>query len=174
MLMAQVLPCSPCFAPPVKNWFDTGGNTIGTFRFRGGRQAPTTRGLIHETPFGRRFIMARPSGFPTPPWQRDAWYDWHADLTWSARRALSGQTPRCLMLMLVAMDLRRRTATLYPVFDARPTQDNQDQTSAVEAEVTADFVDCADVVTQPLLASGKGKLHLPQGMVAYRRPGYLT
>jgi hypothetical protein len=171
MLMAQVLPCSPCFAPPVKNWFDTGGNSIGTFRFRGGRQAPTTRGLIHETPFGRRFIMARPSGFPAPPWQRDAWYDWHADLAWSARRALSGQTPRRLMLMLVTMDLRRRAATLYPVFDAHPTQDDQDQTSAMEAEVTADFVDCADITTHPLLARGKGKLHLPQGMVAYRRRG---
>lgn len=172
--MAQVMPCSPRFAPPVKDWFDTGGNSVGIFRFRGGRQAPTTRGLVHETSFGRRFIMARPPGFPAPPWQRDAWYDWHADLAWSARRALSGQTPRRLMLMLVAMDLRRRVGILYAVFDARPTQDDQDQTSAVEAEVTADFVDCADIATRPLLVSGKGKLHLPQGMVAYRRPSYLT
>jgi hypothetical protein len=168
--MAQVMPCSPRFAPPVKEWFDTGHSPIGTFRFRGGRQAPTTRGLIHETSIGRRFIAARPAGFPAPPWELDAWYEWHADLAWSARRALLGQTSRRLALLLVTLDLRGRAATLHPVFDTSPTRDDQDQVSAVEAEVTADFIECCRISTQPLQVLGQGKLHLPPGMVAYRQP----
>jgi hypothetical protein len=167
--MAQVMPCSPVFAAPVKEWFDTGHSPIGTFRFRGGRHAPTTRGLIHETSFGRRFIAARPAGFPTPAWHLDAWYDWQADLAWSARRALLGQTSRRLALLLVCLDLRARSATLHPVFDAAPTRDDQDQVHAIEAEVTADFLECCHVTSHSLQVTGKGRMHLPPGTVAYRR-----
>jgi hypothetical protein len=169
MLMAQVMPCSPLFAAPAKEWFDTGRSPIGIFRFRGGRHAPTTRGLILETSVGRRFIAARPSSFPTPPWQLDAWYEWHADLAWSVRRALVGQTSRRLALLLVSVDLRARAATLRPVFDSAPTQDDQDQVSGIEAEVTADFLGCCHIAIQPLQLMGQGRLRLPPGMVAYRR-----
>jgi hypothetical protein len=167
--MAQVKPCSPHFASPVKEWFDTGHSPIGTFRFRGGRQAPTTRGLIHETPIGRRFIPARPAGFPAPAWRLDASYEWQTDLAWSARRALVGQTSRRLKLLLVSLDMRGHAATLHLLFDSLPTRDDEDQVNAIEAEVTADFVDCCQINSQPLLAWGEGRLRLPSGMVAYRR-----
>ncbi|MBO1075757.1 hypothetical protein [Roseomonas marmotae] len=168
--MAQVMPCSPATATPVKDWFDTGDKPVGIFRFRGGLAVPTTRALVHESPEGRRFIPARPVGLVAPPWQADAWYAWQADLAWSVRRALRGQTPRRLMLFLTRLDMRGHGAILHPVFDRPPTREDEERVFAVELEVWADFIGCCQLRTQMLLAPPAARLTLPPGTVAYRRP----
>jgi hypothetical protein len=167
--MAQVLPCTlrPVFQAP--DWFDTGHSSVGVFCFRGERQMPTTRGLIHESPEGRRFIPARPEGFPAPPWRLEAWHEWVGDLAWSLRRALMGQTPRALVLSLVALDIRGQAATLHHVLDHPPRRGDEDDLNAIEAEVMADFIGCCRIGTQVVLQAQPGSTVLPQGMVAYRR-----
>jgi len=166
--MARLMPCPSHLSPLPVDWFDTGRDPIGTFRFRGGREAPTTCGMILDLPGGRRFIPARPPGFAAAPWGAEARFEWLADLAWSARRALIGQTPRDLALMLVSLDLRGHRAGLRAVFDRQPAADDEQQIALVEAEVTADFAGCCAVQSELLLAvPGEGPP--PAGMVAYRR-----
>ncbi|MBC9210047.1 hypothetical protein IBL26_24695 [Roseomonas aerophila] len=167
--MAQVSPCTSQAVFQSPDWFDTGNSPIGTFRFRGGRQAPTTRALIHYTPEGRRFIPARPEGFAAPPWRLEAWHEWQADLAWSLRRALKGQTPQALALSVVALDLRACAATLYHVLDRAPRGADEHDLNAIEAEVMADFIGCCRIGTLRAVVGQDGSASLPQGMVAYRR-----
>lgn len=166
--MAQV---SPCISPSTSrshDWFDTGHQPVGQFHFRGGRHAPTSRCLVHETPEGRRLILARPADWASPPWQLDAWFTWQMDLAWSASRALVGQTSPRLALLMVSLDMPARLATLHHLFLRPPTQDDEDTAEAVEAEVAADVLGCCRVHSALYLAGGDGAVELPKGMVAYR------
>ena len=166
--MARLMPCPSHLSPLPVDWFDTGRDPIGTFRFRGGREAPTTCGMILDLPGGRRFIPARPPGFAAAPWATESRFEWLADLAWSARRALIGQTPRGMALMLVTLDLPRHRAGLQAVFDYPPAADDEEQIALVEAEVTADFAGCCTVHTE-LLLSAPGDGPQVSGTVAYRR-----
>jgi hypothetical protein len=168
-LMAQLSPSTSRTIFQAPDWFDTGKSPIGTFRFRGGQQVPTTRALIHHTPEGRRFIPARPDGFATPAWRLEAWHEWQADLAWSLRRALKGQTPQSLALSLIALDLRGRSATLYHVLDRPPRGAEEYDLNAIEAEVMADFIGCCRIGTLRVVQDQEGPMPLPQGKVAYRR-----
>lgn len=167
--MAQVSPCISRGARRAPERFDTTLHPLGVFHFRGGRQAPTTRGLIHETPEGRRFILARPAEWAAPPWRLEAWFEWQADLAWSIRRALLGQTPANLAMVIAALDMPGRIVTLHHLLQRLPSRQDEEALDAVEAEVSADFLDCCRIRSQFLLNARVEEGALPKGIVAYRR-----
>ena len=90
---------------------------------------------------------------------------------WSARRALSDQTPANLRAYSFSIDLEKKEILLRAHFASPPSEADLDDISLAETEIMADFCDPYDVSTDvAVVPFGHPLLFLPDG-IAYLRAG---
>jgi hypothetical protein len=160
--------------PPkvIRTPFDR-GSVIGTFKFRQGA-APTSRGLIHQEGGGAHVIPGRPGDWPDPPEDAAGRAEWEADIAWSVKRALTGQTPPSLRVLSYLFarseDHGDRLVVLRAEFSPDPSGAELEEIGVAQSEVAADFVYRCRVVME-LRGLAPSEEPDPWPLVAYRATG---
>ncbi len=94
-----------------------------------------------------------------------------ADVCFSARRALRGQTPASLRAYSFAVDETSKLILLRAHFAVAPSAADLADISVVDTEICADFLDRFETKTDVEVAPPATSLSLLDGGIAYLRAG---